>query len=245
MGARGSPRTLRAKSVVTTPGMTSETTTPGCAARRSMRRFAVSELSAAFAALYAERNVAIGTRPSVDETLTRWPRAARDEVGHGGLHAVERGLHVDGDHVVDVVVGEVERRARDAAAGVVDPHVEAAERVDRRVAQSLDVGAARDVGLDDVDGGGAARAGEVRDALQLGGAAGGEDEAVALVGEAAGRAAAPMPPLAPVMTTTRALLMGAGDARDAPNTDRSGVGSAGVRLPHGAAGASPLERRLW
>jgi hypothetical protein len=75
--------------------------------------------------------------------------AALEKVFRGGLHAVERRLHVDGHHLVDVVVGEVEHVAGDAAAGVVDPDVVAAELGDRRRAQGVDVGALRDVSDDD------------------------------------------------------------------------------------------------
>ena len=44
-------------------------------------------------------------------------------------------------------IGEIEHRARDAAARVVDPDVEATERADRGVAQRFDFGAIGDVGL--------------------------------------------------------------------------------------------------
>jgi hypothetical protein len=43
----------------------------GYSARKSILRFAVSEFNAAFDALYAERGVARGTRPSTDEMLMR------------------------------------------------------------------------------------------------------------------------------------------------------------------------------
>jgi len=41
----------------------------GYSARSSIRRFAVSALSACLDAEYAERNGASGSRPSIDETL--------------------------------------------------------------------------------------------------------------------------------------------------------------------------------
>src|SRR5437016_3725177 len=72
-GGRCSPITFREKSVVTTPGITSVTWMFGDLAARSVRRLAVSELSAAFDALYAERKLANGARPRKDETLTICP----------------------------------------------------------------------------------------------------------------------------------------------------------------------------
>src|SRR5689334_23495646 len=65
------PRAFFANSVVTIPGITSETCTSGYWRRRSMRRLAVSAFKAAFAALYADRYVASGTRERNDETLMR------------------------------------------------------------------------------------------------------------------------------------------------------------------------------
>ena len=59
------------------PGMTTVTWMSGYVVRRSMRRLELSELSAALAALYADRCVAMGTRPRNDETLMTWPRPPR------------------------------------------------------------------------------------------------------------------------------------------------------------------------
>src|SRR4051812_37188028 len=67
------PRAFLPKSVDTMPGRTSDTFTLGCDARRSIRRFEVRMLSAAFEALYAERKEAIGKRPSIDDTLMTCP----------------------------------------------------------------------------------------------------------------------------------------------------------------------------
>lgn len=60
-------------SVATTPGEKSDTVMPGCVGASSARRFAVSAFKKCFAPLYAERCTANGTRPSIDETLTRCP----------------------------------------------------------------------------------------------------------------------------------------------------------------------------
>ena len=49
------------------------------------------------------------------------------------LHPVQRRFHVRRDHLVDVAVGELRGHARDAAAGVVDPDVDAPEPLDRRI----------------------------------------------------------------------------------------------------------------
>ena len=72
--------------------------------------------------------------------------AARDEMRRDRLHAVQRRLHVHGHHQVELLVGELEHRPGDAAAGVVDPDVDVAERLDRAIAQALDVAPPRDVG---------------------------------------------------------------------------------------------------
>src|SRR5207248_10698366 len=69
--ALGVPIALRANSVATRPGITIDTSTPFAAT--SARRFIVSAFSAAFAALYAERCAAIGTRARNDEMLIRCP----------------------------------------------------------------------------------------------------------------------------------------------------------------------------
>src|SRR3954463_8959073 len=66
------PRAWRANSVDTTPGITSETWMPGYACK-AIRRLAVNEFSAAFAALYTDRTLAIGTRPRNDEMLISCP----------------------------------------------------------------------------------------------------------------------------------------------------------------------------
>ena len=65
-----------------------------------------------------------------------------------GLDAVDDALHVVAPHRIEVVVDEVGDGARDAATGVVDPHVDAPEALDRRLGEVLDVAALRDVGDD-------------------------------------------------------------------------------------------------
>src|ERR1044071_6516537 len=74
--------------------------------------------------------------------------AALDEVPHGDLRPVEGRLHVHRDHRIDIVIGEVEDLSGDATAGVIDPHVEVAEHLERGAAEPLHVGAPSDVGLD-------------------------------------------------------------------------------------------------
>jgi len=71
-----------------------------------------------------------------------------DEVWNRGLHAVQRRLQVDGHHLVDLVVRQIEDHLRHAASGVVDPHVDPAEGVDHAIAQRVDLPAPRDIGGD-------------------------------------------------------------------------------------------------
>src|SRR4051812_37647484 len=66
-----------------------------------------------------------------------------------GLHAVERRLHVDEHHLVEVGVGDVEDGARESTARVVDPDIDVAEVADGGVAQALDFGSLSDVCRDD------------------------------------------------------------------------------------------------
>src|SRR5437763_3330606 len=89
-----------------------------------------------------------GHAPEERRDVDEMSAAALEEVRHDGLHAVERGLHVDAHHLVEVVVREIEHAAADPAAGVVDPDVDAAEGAERFVAQALDVFAPGDVGDD-------------------------------------------------------------------------------------------------
>ena len=72
--------------------------------------------------------------------------AARPEMRQHRLHAVERRLHVDGDHLIELLVSHLFHLARHAAPGVVDPHVDRSELLERFVAQPLDGRARRDVG---------------------------------------------------------------------------------------------------
>ena len=83
----------------------------------------------------------------------------------------------------------------DAAAGVVDPDVDVAERVDRAIAQALDVGPPGDVGRDHDR----AVAGAGGGLPQLGLAPAASATRWPAAPSCAG-SVAPMPPLAPVMT---------------------------------------------
>ena len=80
-GAPALPPAMRWNSVSTIPGITSDTWMSGCASASSMRRLVVSELSIAFAALYAERSGASGALARKDETLTRCPRPRSTKCG--------------------------------------------------------------------------------------------------------------------------------------------------------------------
>src|SRR5436190_4196828 len=68
------------------------------------------------------------------------PGAALLEVRQHLLHPVERRLHVDLHHLVDVLVRELRRHPRDAAPDVVDPDVDAPVAADRRVDHAAHVG---------------------------------------------------------------------------------------------------------
>ena len=122
----------------------------------------VRELRAELHAEAAHEEVHGGLRGAVRTALggEREPREAggdRDdvaalalaEVREHGLDAVEHRLDVDGHHVVDVGVGELGDHARDAAARVVDDHVELTEALERAIAEPLEIGALGDVGGND------------------------------------------------------------------------------------------------
>jgi hypothetical protein len=59
-------------------------------------------------------------------------------MARGRLHPIERRLDVDIHHVVHVAAGEIKDGARDAAARIVDPNIEAAEFGDRPIGESVD-----------------------------------------------------------------------------------------------------------
>jgi hypothetical protein len=120
-------------------------------------------------------------RGDVDEVAL----AALEKVRHDRLHSVERGLHVDGHHLVEIVVAQLEHALADAAAGVVDPDIDLPVRLDRLDAQPFDVGAHGDVGDD--RGGLTAGGG---DFLQRVFAAGGEHQLVAFRAELFGEGGA-------------------------------------------------------
>src|SRR4030095_15398857 len=77
------------------------------------------------------------------------PAAALLEMRQDLLCAVPHGLDVDAPHLVDVVVGEWRRNARDPSAGVVDPDIDVAEPADRLTDDALNVLPTPDVGHDD------------------------------------------------------------------------------------------------
>ena len=94
------------------------------------------------------------------------------------LHPVQRRLHVDAHHQIELLVRQLEHRLRDAAAGVVDPDVDVSEPLDRAIAQALHVAAVGDVGGNDerdiIAGAAAARA--PGDVVQFGFATRGQNE---------------------------------------------------------------------
>lgn len=104
------------------------------------------------------------------------PLAALAEVREHGLHPVERRLHVDAHHGVEVLVRELGDGARDASARVVHEHVDAPEALEGLGDDALEVGALRDVGDDDEG----VRSEPLRDLLEQGPPAGDEDDAGAL-----------------------------------------------------------------
>ena len=124
----------------------------------------------------------------------------RLEVRQDGLDAVDDALHVVAPHRVEVVVDEVGDRARDAATGVVDPDVDAPEALDRRPGEALDVAPLRHVG-DDRERAVADRLG---DRVELRLAARREDD-LRPRAPSCFASSAPMPALAPVMTTTLSI----------------------------------------
>ena len=65
-----------------------------------------------------------------------------------GLHPVQRRLHVDRHHLIELVVGHLAHEARDPASRVVDPDIDAAEPVQRRIAKALDLRSRGHVGDD-------------------------------------------------------------------------------------------------
>src|SRR5439155_10293130 len=75
-------------------------------------------------------------------------RAALEKVPRRDLHPEQRRFHVHIDHLIEIVRGQVDDFARDAAAGVVDPDVEAAEALDGLATDAFDILAAGDVGDD-------------------------------------------------------------------------------------------------
>ncbi len=77
-----------------------------------------------------------------------WPRPRSAEVGQDHLHAVEGRLEIDAHHRVHVLVGQLRDETRDAATGVVDPHVHGAEALEGGVEDALHVLATRHVGDD-------------------------------------------------------------------------------------------------
>ena len=70
------------------------------------------------------------------------------EVRRDRLHPVERRLDVHADHLVDVLVGEIAGRSKDALADVIDPDIDVIERGQRFIPDPRDVFAPRDVGDD-------------------------------------------------------------------------------------------------
>ena len=74
------------------------------------------------------------------------PLAARLQMRQHRLHAVEHRLDVVAHHGVEVLVADDGQRARDAAAGVVDPRVDVPGLGEGAVAQPLDLRAHRHVG---------------------------------------------------------------------------------------------------
>src|SRR5689334_9369515 len=67
------------------------------------------------------------------------------EVRNDRLHPIQRRFHVDGHHLVELLVREVENGRVDSAPGVVDPYVDRAEGAKCLVAQTDNVGATSDV----------------------------------------------------------------------------------------------------
>lgn len=68
--------------------------------------------------------------------------AAFPEMGHNGLHPVQGRLDVDGHHLVEVVVSQVEHLAGNPSACIVDPHIHLGEGAQGFVAHPFHVGAA-------------------------------------------------------------------------------------------------------
>src|SRR5262249_14246340 len=109
--------------------------------------------------------------------------AALHEVANGYLHAVECRLDVHRDHLVDVVVAQIDDRTRNAASGVVDPDVERFELGERGITQRLDVGTTCDVHGYNERTGSAAPLGFGGYRPQLGFASGRKHETIAIGGE--------------------------------------------------------------
>ncbi len=90
----------------------------------------------------------VGNATELRRKIDHVAGAALLEMGQDLLDAVEHRLYVHANHLVDVFIGELRRLPRDALAGVVDPHVDVAEPLDRGVHHPADVIANRDVGDD-------------------------------------------------------------------------------------------------
>ena len=123
---------LTPNSVPHHPGDTSETWMPGCVGLQLVAQVGgegVQEvLGAAVGRAERRQRHPAEHRRHVDDVAA----APRLEVRQHRLDAVERRLHVDPHHLVDVVVGELGRRTGDAAADVVDPDVDVAGPRERR-----------------------------------------------------------------------------------------------------------------
>ncbi len=120
----------------------------GCVPWTSLRKLAVSALRKCFDAVvggpeHRERH-ASEHRRHVDHL----PASARLEVRQHLLHTVERRLHVDPHHLVEVIVGQFRRHAGDPLPDVVHPHVNVAEAFDRLLESAAHVGTDRHVGDD-------------------------------------------------------------------------------------------------
>ena len=63
-------------------------------------------------------------------------------LGEHGLHPVECRLHVVPHGGIELIVGQFRHQLADPASGVVHPDVDVSERINRPVAQPLDLRAA-------------------------------------------------------------------------------------------------------
>ena len=130
-------------------------------------------------------------------------RAALLEMRQHDLHPVESGEDVDAHHLLDVLVGgQLADRARNPASGVVHPRVHLAEPLERHVEDVPHLLPLGDVG-DDRE---RVRARAGRNLTQLGLAAR-RGTGLPPLRPTISASAAPMPPLPPVITTTRSRTL--------------------------------------